>query len=89
MGCLLILVDFLNNETSTYMELIITAWIWMGFSLVSAGETIETYIKFKKAETRKGRRGFLELTIILSCAVAVVFYFPIKYGLVLCKVIFT
>lgn len=89
MGCLVILVDFLNNETSTYMELIITAWIWMGFSLVSAGETIETYIKFKKAETRKGRRGFLELTIILSCAVAVVFYFTIKYGLVLCKAIFT
>ena len=82
------LLIFLNNETSTYMELITTTWIWMGFSLLSAGETIETYIKFKKAETRKERREFLELTVILSCTVAAIFYFTIKYGMVLCKVIF-
>lgn len=68
------LLIFLNNETSTYMELITTTWIWMGFSLLSAGETIETYIKFKKAETRKERREFLELTVILSCTVAAIFY---------------
>ena len=74
------LLIFLNNETRT--------WFWMGFSLLSAGETIETYIKFKKAETRKERREFLELTVILSCTVAAIFYFTIKYGMVLCKVIF-
>ena len=72
------LLIFLNNETSTYM----------GFSLLSAGETIETYIKFKKAETRKERREFLELTVILSCTVAAIFYFTIKFGLVLFKLIF-
>ena len=88
MGCLLILVDFLNNETSTYMELIITAWIWMGFSLVSAGETIETYIIFKRAEARKKRWELLGLVVILSCSVVVIFYITIIYGLALYKVLF-
>ena len=83
-----VVLIFFNNIVQFYCELILEFWVMSGFFLLSVGETIETYIKFERAETRKERREFLELTVILSCTVAAIFYFTIKYGMVLCKVIF-
>lgn len=71
------------------MELVLTFWEWLGISLLSAGETLETYIKFKKAETLKKRREFLGLMVILICSVGAIFYCIVRYGLVLCKLLFT
>lgn len=60
----LILVLF-KHATYPYMELIIRIWICLGISLACAGETIETCIKMKRAESLSKKKEFLALTILL------------------------
>lgn len=38
------------------MELVLRFWELLGISLLTVGEIIETYFKFKRAETPKKRR---------------------------------
>lgn len=83
-----VLLLFLNNIVQLYTELILRFWELSGISLLCVGETIETYIKFKRAETPKKRREFLGLMVMLVCSVGFIFYITVKYGLVLCKLLF-
>ena len=77
-----------NNIVQRYTELILRFWELSGISLLCVGETIETYIIFKRAETRKKRWELLGLVVILSCSVVVIFYITIIYGLAIYKVLF-
>lgn len=83
-----IVLLFFDNIVQLYLEL--ASWLWkvLGFSLLGVGELIETYIKLKKAKTRKKRKELLGLIIILSCSVGVLFYYIVKYGLILSRVLF-
>ncbi|MBD5549637.1 MAG: hypothetical protein HDQ96_00435 [Lachnospiraceae bacterium] len=46
---------FFNDIVQLYVELILRFWWLSGISLLTIGEIIETYIKFKRAETPKKR----------------------------------
>lgn len=76
-----------NSVAKTYSELITITWIWMGFLLLSVGETIETYIKLKREETHKKKRVFLYTLIILIFSTIFIFCFTFIYVLALCKVV--
>lgn len=79
---------FFNDIVQLYAELILRFWELSGISLVVIGEIIETYIRFKMAKISKKRREFLGGMILLICSVGGLFYFLVRYGLVLCKLIF-
>lgn len=79
---------FFNDIVQLYAELILRFWELSGISLVAIGEIIETYIKFKRSATPKKRREFLGLMVILICSVGFILYITVRYGLVLCKLIF-
>lgn len=79
---------FFDNFVQPYLEAISWLWNLSGFCLLGVGETIETYIRFKRAKISKKRREFLGGMILLICSVGGLFYFLVRYGLVLCKLIF-
>lgn len=86
--CCCILFILFNSVTKTYSELITITWIWMGFLLLSVGETIETYIKLKREEIHKKKRVFLYTLIILIFSTIFIFCFTFIYGLALYKAVF-
>ena len=71
---------FFNDIVQLYVEFILRFWWLSGISLLTIGEIIETYIKFKRAETPKKRREFLGLMIILICSVGFILYITAIFG---------
>ena len=83
-----VVLIFFNNIVQFYCELILEFWVMSGFFLLSVGETIETYIKFERAETRKERKEFLGLVVIVSCSMIMLFCFTLIFGWVLYRTVF-
>lgn len=83
-----VILFFKNNIVQQYAELILRFWELSGISLLCVGETIETYIIFKREEARKKRWELLGLVVILICSVVVILYITIIYGLTIYKVLF-
>lgn len=77
----------LSNVTAPYMKLIVRIWIWLGLSLGTIGETIETYIKMKRAEVLSKKREFLILTILLIFVTGFMICMTVKYSLVISKLL--
>lgn len=69
------------------MKLIVRIWIWLGLSLGTIGETIETYIKMKRAEVLSKKREFLILTILLIFVTGFMICMTVKYSLVISKLL--
>ena len=83
-----VILFFKNNIVQQYAELILRFWELSGISLLCVGETIETYIIFKREEARKKRWELFGLVVMLICSVVVILYITIIYGLTLYKVFF-
>lgn len=79
---------FFNNFVQLYLELVLRFWELLGISLLTVGEIIETYFKFKRAETPKKRREELGLMVILICSVGFILYITAIFGLGLCILVF-
>lgn len=79
---------FFNNFVQLYVELVLRFWELLGISLLTVGEIIETYFKFKRAETPKKRREELGLMVILICSVGFILYITAIFGLGLCILVF-
>lgn len=79
---------FFNDIVQLYVEFILRFWWLSGISLLTIGEIIEIYIKFKMAETPKKRREFLGLMIILICSVGFILYITAIFGLGLYILVF-
>ena len=71
----------LNDVVAPYMKLIVRIWVWLGISLGSMGETMETYIKMKRAEVFSKKREFLILTILLAFVTGFMICMTVKYSL--------
>lgn len=82
-----LILILLNNVTAPYMKLIVRIWIWLGISLGTIGETIETYIKMKRAEVLSKKREFLILTILLTFVTGFMICMTVKYSLVISKLL--
>lgn len=82
-----LILILLNNVTAPYMKLIVRIWIWLGLSLGTIGETIETYIKMKRAKAISKKREFLILTILLIFVTGFMIYMTVKYSLVISKLL--
>ena len=79
---------FFNNFVQLYVEYVLELWWLSGLSLLCVGEIIETYIKFKRAETQKKKRVFLYTMILLIFSVVFLFCITVIYGLGLCLLVF-
>lgn len=58
------------------MELVVGMWVCLGFSLMCAGEAIETCIKIRSAE----KKELLVLAVILICLTGVMIYMTGRYA---------
>lgn len=76
-----VILLFFNNFVQLYLELVSWPWKLLGFSLLGVGEIIETYIKFKRAETQKKKRVFLQKMILLIFSVVSVLCIIVIFGL--------
>lgn len=84
----LVLVLF-KHATYPYMKLIIRIWIWLGISLACMGETIETCIKMKRAESLSKKKEFLALTILLIFVTGFMVYMTSIYCIIISKLLMT
>lgn len=75
----------LNDVVALYMKLIVRIWIWLGISLGTIGETIETYIKMKRAKAVSKKREFQILTILLVFVAGFMICMTVKYSLDISK----
>lgn len=79
-----------NNDTAPYMKLILIIWFWLGLTFANIGETIETFIKIKRAEefAKFGKkRDFIILSIIGVLGTGFMIYMTVKYSLILGKLL--
>lgn len=70
----------LHHEAAPYIKLIVRMWVWLGIVLIAAGETIEIFMKWKRAETKGKKVEFLLLTIILTFSTGIIVYYLLVVG---------